>query len=94
MTAETRAFLVTHFESNLMDHKNNGRGVLSWTYTMATKGRISVNKCLKTYFFTHPIQESRMVTIVIVIVFLFIVCQSFKLVPDVYEVFQCATGKR
>jgi hypothetical protein len=35
-----------------------------------------------------------MVRIVIVIVFLFIACQSFKLVPDVYEVFQCATGKR
>ncbi|XP_023324910.1 FMRFamide receptor [Eurytemora carolleeae] len=38
-------------------------------------------------------QESRMVTVLVLVVFLFIITQSFKLVPDIVEVVLCATGK-
>ena len=35
------------------------------------------------------IQEASMTRVLILIVILFIICQSIKLIPDFYEVYQC-----
>ena len=34
-------------------------------------------------------QEASMTKILIIIVILFIICQSIKLIPDIYEVYSC-----
>ncbi len=37
-------------------------------------------------------QEENMNRVLILVVLLFILCQSVKLVPDMYEVYRCTTG--
>jgi len=37
-------------------------------------------------------QELQMVQILLLIVIMFVICQSFKIIPDLYEVFQCSFG--
>jgi hypothetical protein len=34
-----------------------------------------------------------MVQVLLLIVVLFIICQSFKIIPDLYEVYACTVGK-
>jgi hypothetical protein len=35
-----------------------------------------------------------MVQVLLLIVVLFIICQSFKIIPDLYEVYACTVGKK
>ncbi|XP_023332149.1 FMRFamide receptor [Eurytemora carolleeae] len=39
-------------------------------------------------------KELQMVQILLLIVIMFVICQSFKIIPDLYEVFQCSFGER
>jgi len=44
--------------------------------------------------FSFSSKEMHMVQVLLLIVVLFIICQSFKIIPDLYEVYACTVGMK